>query len=140
MLEAGIVYISIPPKYKVEATGKYYYIEEEFQQAKANGEVVGAFKRYKGLGEVDAKDLWETSLNPATRRLLQVKVDTSDPEFRNAIRVMSGSDSSIRKQMILEELLVDYDDHDEAMEVLSELYSVMDENQEEEVDYEEIYY
>ena len=53
---------------------------------------------------------------------------------------MSGSDSSIRKQMILEELLVDYDDHDEAMEVLSELYSVMDENQEEEVDYEEIYY
>lgn len=140
LLEAGIVYISIPPKYKVEATGKYYYSEEEFQQAKANGEVVGAFKRYKGLGEVDAKDLWETSLNPATRRLLQVKVDTSDPEFRNAIRVMSGSDSSIRKQMILEELLVDYDDHDEAMEVLSELYSVMDENQEEEVDYEEIYY
>ena len=140
LLEAGVVYISIPPKYKVEATGKYYYSEEEFQQAKANGEVVGAFKRYKGLGEVDAKDLWETSLNPATRRLLQVKVDTSDPEFRNAIRVMSGSDSSIRKQMILEELLVDYDDHDEAMEVLSELYSVMDENQEEEVDYEEIYY
>ena len=140
LLEAGIIYISIPPKYKVEATGKYYYSEEEFQQAKANGEVVGAFKRYKGLGEVDAKDLWETSLNPATRRLLQVKVDTSDPEFRNAIRVMSGSDTSIRKQMILEELLVDYDDHDEAMEVLSELYSVMDENQEEEVDYEEIYY
>jgi DNA gyrase subunit B len=140
LLEAGIIYISIPPKYKVEATGKYYYSEEEFQQAKANGEVVGAFKRYKGLGEVDAKDLWETSLNPATRRLLQVKVDTSDTEFRNAIRVMSGSDSSIRKQMILEELLVDYDDHDEAMEVLSELYSVMDENQEEEVDYEEIYY
>ena len=42
--------------------------------------------------------------------------------------------------MILEELLVDYDDHDEAMEVLAELYSVMDANQEEEVDYEEIYY
>ena len=102
--------------------------------------MVGAFKRYKGLGEVDAKDLWETSLNPATRRLLQIKVDTSAPEFRNAIRVMSGSDSSIRKQMILEELLVDYDDHDEAMEVLAELYSVMDANQEEEVDYEEIYY
>lgn len=140
LLEAGIVYISIPPKYKVISTGKYYYSEEEFQQAKANGEVVGAFKRYKGLGEVDAKDLWETSLNPATRRLLQIKVDTSDPEFRNAIRVMSGSDSSIRKQMILEELLVDYDDHDEAMEVLAELYSVMDANQEEEVDYEEIYY
>ena len=140
LLEAGIVYISIPPKYKVISTGKYYYSEEEFQEAKANGEVVGAFKRYKGLGEVDAKDLWETSLNPATRRLLQIKVDTSNPEFRNAIRVMSGSDSSIRKQMILEELLVDYDDHDEAMEVLSELYSVMDENQEEEVDYEEIYY
>ena len=71
---------------------------------------------------------------------MQIKVDTSDPEFRNAIHVMSGSDSSIRKQMILEELLVDYDDHDEAMEVLAELYSVMDANQEEEVDYEEIYY
>lgn len=140
LLEAGIVYLSIPPKYKVEATGKYYYSEEEFQEAKAKGEVYGNFKRYKGLGEVDAKDLWETALNPATRRLLQVKVDTSDPEFRNAIRVMSGSDTSIRKQMILEELLVDYDDHDEAMEVLSDLYSVMEAHQEEEVDYEEIYY
>jgi len=140
LLEEGIVYLSIPPKYKVESTGKYYYSEEEFQEAKAKGEVYGNFKRYKGLGEVDAKDLWETALNPATRRLLQIKVDTSDPEFRNAISIMSGSDSSIRKQMVLEELLVDYDDHDEAMEVLSELYSVMEANQEEEVDYEEIYY
>lgn len=140
LLDAGVVYISISPKYKVHATGKYYFSEEEFQEAKASGEVYGNFTRYKGLGEIDAEDLWETSLNPATRRLMQVKVDTSDPEFRNAIRVMSGSDATIRKQMILEELLVDYDNHEEAMEVLAELYSVMDANQEEEVDYEEIYY
>ena len=140
LLDAGVVYISISPKYKVHATGKYYFSEEEFQEAKASGEVYGSFTRYKGLGEIDAEDLWETSLNPATRRLMQVKVDTSDPEFRNAIKVMSGSDATIRKQMILEELLVDYDNHEEAMEVLSELYSVMDANQEEEVDYEEIYY
>lgn len=140
LLDAGVVYISISPKYKVHATGKYYFSEEEFQEAKASGEVYGNFTRYKGLGEIDAEDLWETSLNPATRRLMQVKVDTSDPEFRNAIRVMSGSDATIRKQMILEELLVDYDNQEEAMEVLAELYSVIDANQEEEVDYEEIYY
>lgn len=81
MINQGKLYIALPPLYKVYKNTKagevhkYVYNDEELENAKKEIGKGALIQRYKGLGEMNADQLWDTTLNPATRTLQRVTID-----------------------------------------------------------------
>lgn len=81
LIANGHLFIALPPLYKVYKNDKkgeivqYAYSDEELEKVKKNVGKGALLQRYKGLGEMNADQLWETTLNPATRTLQQVTID-----------------------------------------------------------------
>ena len=104
LLENGNIFIAQPPLFKVE-NGKeefYAYNEKELDKGIAEREWDKKkcnIQRYKGLGEMSANQLWETTMNPDTRMILQVSLDDAMGAESTIVDLM-GSDVAPRKQFI----------------------------------------
>jgi topoisomerase IV subunit B len=94
LIEAGKVYIALPPLYKVsKGTGKnaiieYAWTDEELKEVIKKVGKGYTIQRYKGLGEMNADQLWETTMNPETRTLIRVRIDDAARAERRVTTLM----------------------------------------------------
>jgi DNA gyrase subunit B len=120
ILEGGHVYAAQPPLYAITAGKKKYYaytdeernqvIDKLIDERKAKGTKVekdedrvkqagATIQRYKGLGEMDAEQLWETTMDPANRVLVQVRIDDAEKADGIFSKLM-GTEVEMRKNFI----------------------------------------
>ncbi|HRL52503.1 MAG TPA: toprim domain-containing protein, partial [Enterococcus aquimarinus] len=94
LIEAGKIYIALPPLYKVsKGTGKkevieYAWTEEELREKITKIGRGYMIQRYKGLGEMNASQLWETTMDPTTRTLIRVRIDDAAQAERRVTTLM----------------------------------------------------
>jgi DNA gyrase subunit B len=103
VIELGYVYIAQPPLFRI-AKGKeekYVYKDEEMQKVSAAmGEKGVTVQRYKGLGEMNAQQLWDTTMDPAHRIFRQVNIEDA-MEANEIFKTLMGKDVEIRKNFIM---------------------------------------
>ena len=101
LITEGHVYIGMPPLYKVETKGKIEYVYDDIQLEELLESINGkkTLQRYKGLGEMNPEQLWDTTLNPENRALIKVVVDDIADADR-LITTLMGDNAAARKEYI----------------------------------------
>lgn len=103
LVAAGYVYIGMPPLYKVYKNDvvEYAYDDKELDEKIKKVGKGYSLQRYKGLGEMSAEQLWETTMNPATRNLIQVTLEDIT-QAAQMIEMLMGDKVEGRKQFLAE--------------------------------------
>lgn len=110
LILAGKIYKGLPPLYRVEYTkkgnqkkiSKYLYDDFALQQFRKTDNKIVGLQRYKGLGEMDAEQLWETTLNPETRSLARILIN-DNVEADEVTTTLMSSNVPPRRSFIMEE-------------------------------------
>ncbi len=101
LLEEGKIYIAQPPLYRVKKgrTEEYLYSDEELQKILTEIGASAEVQRYKGLGEMNPDQLWETTMNPETRTIRRVTIEDAEKASR-IFSILMGSDVEPRRKFI----------------------------------------
>lgn len=101
LITEGHVYIGMPPLYKISKKDKVKYAYDDFELQEAVAEFGRGYdlQRYKGLGEMNAEQLWETTMNPETRTLMRVTIENFS-EAERMVTTLMGDQIDARKQYI----------------------------------------
>ena len=125
LIENGNIYLAQPPLFKINKGSKTIYLKDEkdldkyvlkiskdlskykigskeYNKSLENEKSKLSIQRFKGLGEMNPDELWNTTLNPDTRNLLQVKYSSNSNKDHKLIATLMGSDVSSRKEFIVE--------------------------------------
>jgi DNA gyrase subunit B len=111
LIEAGRLYAAMPPLHKITTKGRnpqtiYTYTQAEMEATvrkleKAGKQIVTPIPRFKGLGEMDADELWETTMNPATRAVRRITLDDVDAAER-ILELLMGEKVEPRRNWLIE--------------------------------------
>jgi topoisomerase IV subunit B len=117
LIEAGKVYIALPPLYKVsKKKGKtehieYAWNEEQLREITSRLKNGYTIQRYKGLGEMNADQLWDTTMNPETRTLIRVQIE-DDTRAERRITTLMGDKVEPRRKWIESNVAFTLDEED----------------------------
>ena len=100
LIEAGHVYASVPPLYRLKTGKENIYIKDDAELETMKGKK-GTLTRFKGLGEMDAKDLLDTIVHPETRVIKQITVEDK-ALVEESVRILMGAEVAPRRQFIID--------------------------------------
>jgi topoisomerase-4 subunit B len=108
MIDKGHLYLACPPLYRLTQGARRVYVLDDAEKERVLAEGLGGkgkidVQRFKGLGEMDAKDLKDTTMNPLTRKLIRVSIDEDEPgETGDLVERLMGKRPELRFQYISE--------------------------------------